>query len=119
MTAMADGHLHPAEKEILQKLPIYLQIKNDAYHRFESAIAGNSSSVGNLEQFYATLEVDQNATDAEIKKAYRKKCQEYHPDKLASKGLPEGFTKFANEQMSQFSDAYDKITNSRRKHVQN
>ncbi|MFQ5544116.1 MAG: TerB family tellurite resistance protein, partial [Nitrospiria bacterium] len=46
MTAMADGHLHPAEKEILQKLPIYLHIKNDAYHRFESAIAGDNASSG-------------------------------------------------------------------------
>ena len=50
---------------------------------------------------------------AEIKKAYRKKCLEFHPDKLASKGLPEEFMKFSNEQMIKIQDAYNKIMSSR------
>ncbi len=126
MTALADGHLHPAEKEILEQLPLYLQIRDGAYERLEAELgrghrsragSGGNSSAGsseNLDQCYKILGLDKTATDAEIKSAYRKKAQEYHPDKLASKGLPEGFTKFATEQMTLFSDAVDKITKARK-----
>lgn len=109
MTAMADGHLHPAEKEILQRIPRLLRLRQNIYHHFESEL------LGDLDGYYALLGCSPDATDAEVKSAYRKKCMEYHPDKLASKGLPEGFTKFANDQMQQFSDAHDKIIKSRRK----
>jgi len=108
-TAMADGHLHPAEKEILQRIPRILRLRANIYQELSSELGGD------LEGYYALLGCKPDASDAEIKSAYRKKCMEYHPDKLASKGLPEGFTKFANDQMQQFSDAYDRIMKQRRK----
>lgn len=129
MTALADGQLHPAEQEILEQLPLYLQIRDGAYERLGAELFGKSgyhrSGSGSrsgtstdfpedLDQYYKILGVDKSATDAEIKSAYRKKAQEYHPDKLASKGLPEGFTKFATEQMTLFSEALDKITKARK-----
>lgn len=109
MTAMADGQLHPAEKDILQNLPPVLRLRENIYQQFEAEFGGD------LAGYYALLGCSNNATDAEIKSAYRKKCLEYHPDKLASKGLPDGFTKFATDQMTQFSEAYDKIMKSRKK----
>merc|ERR1719223_2186408 len=39
-------------------------------------------------KFYKTLEVEKNATEAEIKKAYRKLAVKHHPDKG---GDPENF----------------------------
>ena len=30
---------------------------------------------------YLVLEIDRNATDDEVKKAYRNMCRKYHPDK--------------------------------------
>ncbi|MFQ5598475.1 MAG: co-chaperone DjlA [Nitrospiria bacterium] len=128
MTAMADGTLHPAEKEILELMPAYLHIRDDAFQLLEAELMGRRHgggsggggkgrpSNGDLAQSYKILEIDETATDAEVKKAYRRKAQEYHPDKLASKGLPEGFTKFATEQMQLFSDAHDKIMKHRRNH---
>ncbi len=121
MTALADGQLHPAEKEILQQLPLYLQLEDDAYLRMEAELLGHSRSRSgsgssrmasgfsdNLDTYYKILGVEKTASDAEVKSAFRKKAQEYHPDKLASKGLPDGFTKFAKEQ------TYDTIMKSRR-----
>lgn len=127
MTALADGHFHPAEKEILQQMPLYLKLRDGAYERGEAELrrrSGNGSRSGaqpnfdgDLDQYYKILEIDKNVSDAEVKSAFRKKAQEYHPDKLASKGLPDGFTKFAKEQMQQFSEAHDLIMKSRRKNA--
>ena len=49
----------------------------------------------------------------EIKKVYRQKCMDYHPDKLASKGLPEEFMTYANEQLAKINQAYESIKKSR------
>ena len=52
--------------------------------------------------------VDQ-LSDDEIKKVYRQKCVEFHPDKLASKGLPDEFMKYAHEQLTKINEAYETI----------
>jgi DnaJ like chaperone protein len=52
-------------------------------------------------------------SDAEIKKVYREKCLQFHPDKLASKGLPDEFMKFANDQLVKINEAYETIQNAR------
>ena len=54
-----------------------------------------------------------DATDAEVKKAYRSKVMEFHPDKIVSKGLPEEFLKFAEEKFKQVNEAYETIKKSR------
>ncbi len=137
MTALADGELHPAEKEILELLPAYLQLHDGAYEILEAELIGGgggrsrqrsqsgqgyrqsqpSGFPAGLDRYYKVLEVDKNATDSEVKSAFRKKAQEYHPDKLASKGLPDGFLKFAKEQMQQFTEAHDAIMKSRKKNA--
>ena len=39
-----------------------------------------------LEDAYAVLGVRSDASDAEVKKAYRRHMSQHHPDKLVSKG---------------------------------
>ncbi|MGI6433128.1 MAG: TerB family tellurite resistance protein [Sphaerochaetaceae bacterium] len=58
---------------------------------------------------YATLGITTGATAEEIKKAYRKKSQEFHPDTIASKGLPEEFTLFATEKFQEIQQAYETL----------
>jgi DnaJ like chaperone protein len=62
-----------------------------------------------LKDAYGVLGVPETATPAEIKKAYRKLMNQHHPDKLASKGLPEGMMKLAKEKTQQIRAAYDLI----------
>ena len=59
------------------------------------------------------LKTDANASIEEIKKQYRKLVSEYHPDKIASKGLPEEFTKFANDKFREIKEAYEAIKEER------
>jgi DnaJ like chaperone protein len=54
----------------------------------------------------------QDSNDA-IKQAYRRLVREYHPDTIASKGLPEEFTKFANEKFREIQEAYEAVRQER------
>ena len=45
--------------------------------------------------------------EEEVKKAYRKKASEYHPDKVSYLG--EDFKKIAEEKFRKVNEAYDKI----------
>jgi len=55
--------------------------------------------------YYATLGVDENATQDEIKKAYRKLSKQFHPDVN-----PNGAEKFKD-----IADAYDTLGNEQKK----
>ncbi|NDH01254.1 MAG: hypothetical protein EBY43_09310, partial [Opitutae bacterium] len=58
-------------------------------------------------------EVELTAEDLEqLKKCYRQKANEFHPDKITSKGLPKEFSDFANDQLSRINSAYELIKSS-------
>ena len=59
---------------------------------------------------YRILGVSPNASDDEIKKAYRKLAKKYHPDNYAGET-----SEFASEKMKEINDAYDTIVNRRKR----
>jgi DnaJ like chaperone protein len=59
------------------------------------------------------LNCDENSSNEEIKKQYRKLAIEYHPDKIESKGLPEEFVKFATDKFKEIQEAYDAVKKER------
>ncbi len=58
---------------------------------------------------YSVLGVQQTATDAEIKKAYRELVRKYHPDNYHNNPLAD----LAQEKMKEINEAYDQVTKSR------
>lgn len=58
----------------------------------------------------ALLGLPANATADAIKKAYRQKVKELHPDRLQAQGLPEAMLKQATERMAAINAAYDRLT---------
>ena len=67
-----------------------------------------------LDKYYKILEISPNATDDEVKKAWRKKAQEFHPDKVQGTGLPNAFVEYATEEIKKINEAYDKICAARK-----
>ena len=68
-----------------------------------------------LEEYYKILEISPNASDEDVKKAWRKKAQEFHPDKVQGTGLPKAFVEYATEEIKKINEAYDKICAARKK----
>ncbi len=60
--------------------------------------------------FYATLGIDRNASPEEIKKAYRKKALEWHPDR--NQGNPN-----AEAQFKLVSEAYEVLSDENRRRI--
>ena len=58
---------------------------------------------------YSILGVPKNASDEEIKKAYRELARKYHPDNFSDNPLSD----LAGEKMKEINEAYDAIINSR------
>ena len=59
---------------------------------------------------YAVLGIEKNATDEQVKEAYRELARKYHPDRYADNPLSD----LAKEKMQEINEAYDQIMNSRR-----
>jgi len=106
--AKADGIVHPAELEYLWNVA---QIFGFEKHDFER-ITASQAAPGQSDP-YEVLGVDREATDAEIKSAYRKLIHENHPDKLMAQGLPQEFIDLANEKMANINAAFDLIKKQR------
>ncbi len=62
---------------------------------------------------YAVLGLSRDASDAEVKKAYRRLMSQHHPDKLVAKGLPEEMMKVASQKTHEIKQAYDIIKEAR------
>ena len=66
-----------------------------------------------LELAYKVLEVQSNASNDDVVKAYRRALSRHHPDKLKANGLPESMIEHAKERTQQIIEAYELIKERR------
>jgi DnaJ like chaperone protein len=57
--------------------------------------------------------VPKTATDAEVKRSYRKLMSENHPDKLVARGLPESMLDVAKQKTQAIQAAWERVRESR------
>ncbi len=114
----AGGSLHPEEDRLMREAAATFGFRPGAYESLKMRYGagsgsgtGSGSSSGNqpLKSAYAALGILENATESEIRRAYRKKATEYHPDKIAAKGLPKDFTELANKKFQEIQEAWNSI----------
>lgn len=118
LSAMAaDGVVHDKEFRIFQRIAHALGLSDGDVKRLLAGLRGSSgtsqSSDGGLGDDYAVLGVTPSASDAEIKKAYRRLMSQHHPDKLAARGMPENMRPVAEERVREVRRAYDRISERR------
>ncbi|MGB5540896.1 MAG: co-chaperone DjlA [Gammaproteobacteria bacterium] len=115
-TAMADGNIHPAEQQLLHSIGAQLGFsREDMEHlfRMEHGARPGAPRAQPVSQAYEVLGVQRTASDAEVKKAYRRLMNQHHPDKLIAKGLPEEMIRIATEKTQQIKEAYEQIKENR------
>ena len=106
--AMEDGRLSPNEERLIDYAARAFRI-SDSLH---DSIRRNHNVKG-TSKAYAVLGLTENATEAEIKKAYRKLILEYHPDTVAAKGLADEFKEYATKRFREIQEAYEAICKER------
>ena len=101
--AMADGEMHENEERLLRKIPNIFGLDKNVYKDLYNKY------VGKISDAYEILGVTKDMTIDEIKKVYRVKRKEFHPDALISKGLPEELIEKAKEKFIEIQAAFEII----------
>lgn len=123
--AYAGGALSVAKRRALQNIIQLLGLRIDVdyfdtRYRAEQGYGSyspHSNPRNHLQEAYKVLGVPSNASDADVKKAYRRLMGQHHPDKLVSKGLPEEMLKLATEKVQKIKAAYEQVREARRRSV--
>ncbi|MDD2419975.1 MAG: DnaJ domain-containing protein [Bacteroidales bacterium] len=103
--ARVDGAFTVSELSVLKQIAFALGISSN---ETESLFAMFDNG---LDAAYKVLEITREATDDQVKKAYRKLAVKHHPDKVSHLG-PD-VQKAAEERFKKLSEAYDAIRKER------
>lgn len=132
--AILDGRIISSEKEIIRELFPLTGARPDLFDNFmsqfeqgpgfggrahqEQSWGGSRSqqehgwgraTKSKLAESLATLGVTEDVTQDELKRVYRRLINQYHPDKLSGKNLPEGLIEMAKEKTQEIITAYNYI----------
>lgn len=103
--SMADGEVHPLEVKVIEQIAAYLGISDADFGSIKAMFVKDRKAA------YHILEIEPEASDDEVKKAYRRMAVKYHPDKVSHLG--EEFQKAANEKFQKVNDAFQQIKKER------
>lgn len=106
--SVADGELNAHEERLILSAVRIFGFGEAAYHALRARY------VPTADKSYAILGVSPSDSDEKIKSQYRKLVMEYHPDRIVSKGLPEEFTKFAQDKFREIQEAFNAIKKERK-----
>lgn len=121
--AMADGNVSEGELKVIQQVCSFLKMsQQEMQHLLERMQAqqsfyggsGAPNSQSSIDHAYKILGVQEQATDAELKKSYRRLMSQHHPDKLVAKGLPPEMMQLAKEKTQEIQAAYDIVKTARK-----
>ena len=115
--ACADGEVSAGERRILEMIVTQLRIRPSLFteecHRRLNSRQSSRRSYSYEPSPYEILGCDANATDDELRRAYRAQAKKHHPDLLRAQGLPEEMVARATEQMARINNAWEEIKRSR------
>ncbi len=103
--AGADNHVQAAELRTITQIASILGIRNSDFESIKAMFVKDTTSA------YRILEVTPDASEEELKKAYRRMALKYHPDRVAHLG--DDMQKAANAKFQELNAAYEQIKKER------
>jgi DnaJ like chaperone protein len=110
--ARADGPVAKSEGDMLRGIHARFALDAAAWERAKGGTR-RAAPEAEREDPYQMLGLTRQASDEEVRLAWRKLMRENHPDSLASRGVPQEFVKRATEQVAQINAAWDRIKRER------
>ena len=113
MIAQADNVVSPEEIQALKEVALHMGLEASDVDQMLGMHGGGSSatSATSLEDAYRILGVSPDASNDEVKAAYRKMALKHHPGKVAALG--EDVRRAAEKKFQEINDAKDKIYKAR------
>ena len=103
--AGADNTYNPKEVEMVLRIAQLLGIRQPDVESVKAMFVKDTQSA------YKILEIQPDASDEEVKKAYRKMALKFHPDRVAHLG--EDVQKAANKKFQELNAAYEAVKKER------
>ena len=103
--AAADNDIDPREVSLLSTIANYMGIGPADFESIKAMFMEDTESA------YKILEVSPDASDEEVKKAFRNMALKYHPDRVSHLG--DDIKKSAEEKFKKVNEAYEKIKKER------
>ena len=99
--AMADNHVHENEAALLNHMSMLLGLPQQEYESIKAMFVKDNEAA------YRILEISPNATDDDVKKAFREMAKKHHPDKVSHLG--EEVQHAAKEKFQMINQSYNDI----------
>jgi DnaJ like chaperone protein len=103
--AQADGNVSEPEVKVMSEIAGYFRINNQDFESIKAMFFKNADSA------YKILEIQKDATNDEVKKAFRTMAKKYHPDKLQH--MDEAYRSGAEDKFRKVQEAYETIQKER------
>lgn len=107
--ALVDGVVTDNELSYLRNVSRIFGFSDREFERIKIAHMG-----GETEDPYLILGVEDDISDENLKRAFRRMAAANHPDRLIARGLPRELIGLANHKMAMINKAYSEIKEARR-----
>ena len=118
--AVGAGDVGHEKRQTLWQVASALGVSRAELAQLEAIVRGlagggpaQATSAQSLEAAYRVLGIAPQATNGEVKTAYRRLMNQHHPDKLVARGLPESMISVAEQKTHEVRTAYERIKTQR------
>jgi DnaJ like chaperone protein len=105
--AVADGEYHPHEQAFLERVAEIFGIGEAEFRGIRARHMPGETDP------YEIIGVTPKVGEAEIRRAYRARVRELHPDRMMAHGLPKEAMRLAEQRLATVNAAYDRIMRER------
>ena len=105
--AVADGVYHPQEAAFLEEVAAIFGVPEEEFRSIRARYLPGERDP------YAVIGVDPGASPEEIRRHYRRRVRELHPDQMLARGVPEEARRLAEQRLAAVNAAYEEIRQAR------